>query len=125
MHLLGTLDVRSNGLHVVIDCAHGAAAAISPEVFADAGARVTVIGADPDGININDGVGSTHLDMAARRRARARTPTSASPTTATPTAASRWTPTGDVIDGDQIMAILAVSLQRSRAARSRHPGGDR
>src|SRR6187399_2977086 len=62
LHLLGTLDVRLEGLHVVIDCANGAAAGISPQVFTDAGARVTVIGNDPDGININDGIGSTHLE---------------------------------------------------------------
>ena len=53
--------------------------------------RVTVIGADPDGLNINDGVGSTHLDSL-RRAVLESAPTSASPTTATPTAASRWTP---------------------------------
>jgi len=62
VHLISTLDVRLDGLHVVIDAAHGAAAGVSPEVFALAGAKVTVMGADPDGMNINDGVGSTHLD---------------------------------------------------------------
>src|SRR5690606_7184230 len=62
LHLLGTLDVRLDGIKVVIDAAHGAAAGVSPQVFADAGAEVTVIGADPDGLNINDGVGSTHLE---------------------------------------------------------------
>jgi len=61
LHLLGALPNRLDGLHVVLDCAHGAAAGVSPQVFTDAGAKVTVIGADPDGININDGVGSTYL----------------------------------------------------------------
>ncbi len=72
VHLLGTLPNRLDGLHVVLDCAHGAAAGVSPETFRDAGAKVTVIGADPDGMNINDGVGSTHLEPAAGGRARAR-----------------------------------------------------
>ena len=63
VHLLGSLPNRLDGLHVVLDCAHGAASGVSPETFRDAGARVTVIGADPDGLNINDGVGSTHLDV--------------------------------------------------------------
>ncbi|HAS33358.1 MAG TPA: phosphoglucosamine mutase, partial [Microbacterium sp.] len=57
VHLLGSLPHRLEGLHVVLDCAHGAASGVSPETFSDAGATVTVIGADPDGLNINDGVG--------------------------------------------------------------------
>ena len=105
---------RLDGLHVVLDCANGAAAGVSPEVFTDAGAKVTVIGNDPDGMNINDGVGLDPPRQPRRGRARSTAPTSASPTTATPTAASRSTPTGNVIDGDQIMAILALSMQRAR-----------
>src|ERR1700712_337528 len=66
VHLLSTLPNRLDGIHVVLDCANGAASGISPEVFTDAGARVTLIGADPDGYNINDGVGSTHLDVLSR-----------------------------------------------------------
>ena len=54
-----------------------------------------MIGAEPDGLNINDGFGSTHLDHLQRGRGRRTAPTSASPTTATPTAASRSTRTGD------------------------------
>ncbi|HEY9425143.1 MAG TPA: phosphoglucosamine mutase, partial [Microterricola sp.] len=66
LHLLGTLPNRLDGIHVVLDCAHGAASGVSPEVFTNAGARITLIGADPDGMNINDGVGSTHLDNLAK-----------------------------------------------------------
>ena len=61
VHLLGTLPHNLEGIRVVLDCAHGAASGCSPQVFKDAGADVIVIGADPDGHNINDGVGSTHL----------------------------------------------------------------
>jgi phosphoglucosamine mutase len=51
-----------DGLAVVLDCANGATYQVAPEVFRRLRARVTVIGAEPDGRNINDGVGSTHLD---------------------------------------------------------------
>ncbi|MEY2915830.1 MAG: hypothetical protein RL454_759 [Actinomycetota bacterium] len=61
IHLLKSLPNRLDGIKVVLDCANGAAAAVSPEAFRDAGAQVTVIGAEPDGLNINLGVGSTHL----------------------------------------------------------------
>ncbi len=51
-----------NGLHIVLDCANGATYQIAPKVFAELGADLTVIGNDPDGLNINDGCGSTHLE---------------------------------------------------------------
>ena len=50
------------GLKVVLDCAHGATYHIAPQVFIELGAQVEVIGANPDGFNINDGVGSTAMD---------------------------------------------------------------
>ena len=62
-HLVGVLPNRLDGLKVVLDEAHGAAARVSPEAFARAGAEVITIGAEPDGLNINDGCGSTHLDL--------------------------------------------------------------
>ena len=109
VHLLGSLPHRLDGLHVVLDCAHGAASGVSPETFRDAGARVTVIGADPDGLNINDGVGSTHLGPLAvavlrpgGRRHRARRRRGPLPGGGS---------TGRVVDGDQIMAILAVAMK--------------
>jgi len=111
VHLISTVDVRLDGLHVVIDAAHGAAAGVSPEVFALAGAKVTVIGADPDGMNINDGVGSTHLDGL---RA-AVLEQGADLGIAHDGDADRCLAVdagGNVIDGDQMMAILAVSLQQ-------------
>ena len=110
IHLLGTLPNKLNGLHVVLDCAHGAASAISPEVFTDAGAKVTVIAADPDGLNINDGVGSTHLDVVAA----AVVAHGADIGIAHDGDADRCLAVdaqGNVIDGDQIMAILAVSMK--------------
>ncbi len=109
IHLLSTLDVSLAGLHVVIDCAHGAAAGISPRVFADAGARVTVIGSDPDGMNINEGVGSTHLNVLQDTVVAV----GADLGIAHDGDADRCLAVdanGAVIDGDQIMAILAVSM---------------
>lgn len=110
VHLLGTLPHRLDGLHIVLDCAHGAAAAISPEVFSDAGATVTVIGAEPDGMNINDGVGSTHLDHLADKVREL----GADLGIAHDGDADRCLAVdehGTVVDGDQIMAILAISMQ--------------
>ena len=52
-------DLSLNGIHVVLDCAHGAAYDIAPRVFEELGARTDVIGAEPDGMNINDGYGAT------------------------------------------------------------------
>jgi phosphoglucosamine mutase len=109
VHLLSTLPHRLDGIHVVLDCAHGAAAGVSPQVFTDAGARVTVIGADPDGININDGVGSTHLD----NLAKAVLEHGADVGIAHDGDADRCLAVdrdGKIVDGDQIMAILAVSM---------------
>jgi phosphoglucosamine mutase len=61
-HLLTTVTKDLTGLHVVVDCANGAASTAAPEVYRRAGARVTTIHAEPDGLNINDGCGSTHLE---------------------------------------------------------------
>lgn len=110
VHLVSTLDVRLDGLHVVIDAAHGAAAGVSPEVFALAGAKVTVIGADPDGMNINDGVGSTHLAglraMVVEQGADLGIAHDGDADRCLAVDAA-----GNVVDGDQMMAILAVSLK--------------
>ncbi|WP_221586047.1 phosphoglucosamine mutase [Microbacterium sp. G2-8] len=109
LHLLGTLPARLDGLHVVIDCAHGAASGVSPQLFADAGAQVTVIGADPDGLNINEGVGSTHLEVLQQ----AVLQHGADVGIAHDGDADRCLAVdadGNALDGDQIMAILAASL---------------
>jgi phosphoglucosamine mutase len=109
VHLLASLPNRLNGIHVVLDCANGAAAGPSPDAFANAGAKVTVIGADPNGININDGVGSTHLQSLAAAVLRY----GADVGIAHDGDADRCLAVdhrGQVVDGDQIMAILAVSM---------------
>ncbi|BAU31396.1 phosphoglucosamine mutase [Microcella alkaliphila] len=111
LHLLSTVDVSLAGLHVVLDCAHGAASAVSPQAFTDAGARVTLIGADPNGLNINDGVGSTYLAPLQRAVVEA----GADLGIAHDGDADRCLAVdarGQVVDGDQIMAILALSMKR-------------
>ncbi len=114
VHLLQTLPHRLDGLHVVLDCANGAASGVSPETFRDAGARVTVIGADPDGLNINEGVGSTHLEQLAAEVVR----TGADLGIAHDGDADRCLAVdaaGRIVDGDQIMAILAVAMKERGA----------
>ncbi|MDQ1574652.1 MAG: phosphoglucosamine mutase [Actinomycetota bacterium] len=114
VHLLSTLPNRLDGVHVVLDCAHGAAAGVSPQVFTDAGATVTMIGADPDGLNINDGVGSTHLDNLADAVLRH----GADLGIAHDGDADRCLAVdaqGNVVDGDQIMAILARAMNERGA----------
>ncbi len=109
-HLLSTLPMSLDGLRVVVDCAHGAASGVSPEVMRRAGASVVAIGASPDGLNINDGCGSTHLQ--ALRRAVSEH--GADIGIAHDGDADRClavTASGETIDGDQIMSILAVELR--------------
>jgi len=100
-----TLD----GLTVAIDCAHGAAYRVAPEVLEELGARVVALGVDPDGSNINAGVGALHpaaLQAAVRR-------SGAHLGIALDGDADRCIlvdETGDIVDGDEVMAMLARRL---------------
>lgn len=111
-HLLGCVPARLDGLRLVVDCAHGAAFRIAPEVYRRAGAEVTAIGAAPDGLNINDGVGSTHLDpLVDAVRA-----SGADLGVAHDGDADRClavTAAGDVVDGDAILAVCALALRET------------
>jgi phosphoglucosamine mutase len=107
-HLLDTLPHRLDGLRVVIDAAHGAASTVSPEVFRLAGAEVVVIGGEPDGLNINDAYGSTHME----HLQKAVVAHDADLGIAHDGDADRCLAVdaeGNLVDGDQIMAILAVA----------------
>ncbi len=116
-HLLSTLAGNATGsgaplagLRVVVDCAHGAAAAFAPDLLRRAGADVIAIGADPDGLNINQGVGSTSLSalsaavVAAGADAGIAHDGDADRCLAVDAA-------GQVIDGDQILTVLAIALR--------------
>jgi phosphoglucosamine mutase len=61
-NLLKSLDGNLSGLKVVVDCANGAASFVAPDVLKRAGAEVIAISASPNGLNINDNCGSTHLE---------------------------------------------------------------
>jgi phosphoglucosamine mutase len=100
------------GLRVVVDCAHGAASALAPELLRRAGADVIAIGAEPDGENINADCGSTHLEALSA----AVTKHGADAGIAHDGDADRCLAVdadGEIIDGDQILAILALELQAS------------
>jgi len=98
------------GLRVVVDCAHGAASGVAPALLRRAGADVIAIGAEPDGENINDGCGSTHLEAlratVVERRADAGIAHDGDADRCLAVDAD-----GQVIDGDQIMAVLALGLK--------------
>jgi phosphoglucosamine mutase len=110
VHLQGTLPNSLKGIKVVVDCANGAASDIAPKAFRDAGAEVVVIGNEPDGYNINLGCGSTHLSALQA----AVVENGADVGIAHDGDADRTLAvdaTGAIVDGDQIMAILAVAAK--------------
>ena len=109
-HLLSTIDVSLKGLKVVVDCANGASSFTAPVALSRAGAEVIAIANTPDGWNINDGVGSTHLDYL--RNAVLKN--GADVGIAHDGDADRCLAidaAGNEIDGDVIMAILAKGLK--------------
>jgi phosphoglucosamine mutase len=110
VHLQGTLPNSLKGIKVVLDCANGAASDIAPKAFKDAGAEVVVIGNEPDGYNINLGCGSTHLSaLQAAVVEHGADVGIAHDGDADRTLAVDAT--GAIVDGDQIMAILAVAAK--------------
>ena len=108
-HLLSTLDRRLTGLKIVVDCANGAGTEAAPMALRAAGAEVVVIGAEPDGLNINEGCGSTYL---APLQA-AVVEHGADAGIALDGDADRCLAVdheGNDIDGDQLLAIIALDL---------------
>lgn len=111
-HLLSAAPGSLSGLRVVVDCAHGAAALAAPEAYRQAGADVIALHAEPDGLNINDGVGSTHLDLLRS----AVLEHGADLGIAHDGDADRCLAvdaTGAVVDGDRIMAVLALAMREA------------
>ena len=109
-HLLSTIDVSLAGLKVVVDCANGASSFTAPLALSRAGAEVIAIANTPDGWNINDGVGSTHLE----HLRSAVLKNGADLGIAHDGDADRCLAidaTGAEIDGDLIMAILAKGFK--------------
>jgi len=111
-HLLACTPQPLAGLRVVVDCAYGAASSVAPDCYARAGAEVVALHADPDGLNINDGVGSTHLEPL-RAAVRAH---GADLGIAHDGDADRCLAVdadGRDVDGDRIMAVLAVAMHEA------------
>ncbi|CAM4299306.1 phosphoglucosamine mutase [Nocardiopsis rhodophaea] len=111
-HVLASLPHRLDGLRVVVDCAHGAASEVAPEALRRAGAEVIAIGDQPDGLNINSGCGSTHLDAlraaVVEHGADAGIAHDGDADRCLAVAAD-----GSVVDGDQILGILARELKEA------------
>jgi phosphoglucosamine mutase len=108
-HLLAATPVSLAGLRVVVDCAHGAASSVAPEAYRRAGAEVVALHAEPDGLNINEGVGSTHLDPL-REAVLAQGADLGIAHDGDADRCLAVDASGEVIDGDHIMAVLAVAM---------------
>ena len=111
-YLLAAEPTPLAGLRVVLDCANGAAATVAPELYRAAGAEVLAIACEPDGLNINDGVGSTHMGplIAAVRESGADLGIAHDGDADRCLAVDAE---GNVIDGDQIMAVCAIALREA------------
>jgi len=109
-HLISSTPHRLDGLKVVVDCANGAASEVGPTAYAEAGAEVIAIHAEPDGLNINEDCGSTHMEVVRE----AVVANGADLGIAHDGDADRClavTASGEIVDGDQIMAILALAMR--------------
>ena len=116
-HLVSTVPRRLDGIRVVLDCAHGAASVAGPKALRDAGADVVAICAEPDGLNINDGCGSTHLDVLQK----AVVEHGADVGFALDGDADRCLAVdhlGNIVDGDQILAVLALAMRDAGTLRA-------
>ena len=106
---LVSTGVQLEGMHVVLDTANGAASTSARQIFADLGAQLTVIGENPDGLNINDGVGSTHPEHLQEKVKKV----GAAIGLAFDGDSDRLIAVdenGDIVDGDKIMYIIGSYL---------------
>ena len=98
------------GLKLVVDCAHGAAYKVAPSVFRELGAQVTVLSAQPNGLNINDGCGSTHMD-ALQAEVVAQQADLGIAFDGDADRVLMVDHTGALVDGDELLFIIARELQ--------------
>ncbi len=111
-HVGKAVTTRLDGLTVVVDCAHGAASAAAPRAYRAAGAHVIAINAAPNGLNINDGCGSTHMEALQA----AVVSHGADLGLAHDGDADRCLAvdaSGQLVDGDALMVILALAMQEA------------
>jgi phosphoglucosamine mutase len=111
-YLLSTISKSLSGITVVVDCAHGSASTYAPEVLKRAGAEVIVIGASPDGENINKDCGSTHLDLLAAKVLESKADLGIAHD-GDADRALLIDGDGNVVDGDALLALLALSAKRN------------
>lgn len=109
-HLADATPIRLDGLTVVVDCAHGAAFDAAPRAYRTAGATVIAINAEPDGLNINDGCGSTHLEPL-RAAVLAHQADLGLAHDGDADRCLAVDAAGNVVDGDAIMVVLALAMQ--------------
>ncbi|MBR2576177.1 MAG: phosphoglucosamine mutase [Firmicutes bacterium] len=109
--LKGTVDGDFSGMQIVLDCANGASYQVAERVFSELGAKVTVIGNNPNGFNINDGCGSTHPERLQEEVVRQQ----ADCGLAFDGDADRLIAVdadGNVVDGDHLIYICASYLKK-------------
>jgi phosphoglucosamine mutase len=104
--------VRLDGLTVVVDCAQGAASSVAPRAYRAAGARVITINADPDGLNINDNCGSTHLESL-RSAVLAHGADLGLAHDGDADRCLAIDAKGELVDGDAIMFVLALAMKEA------------
>ena len=109
-HIVGSLPNSLKGLRVVVDCAHGASSKVAPEALRRAGAEVIAIGDSPDGHNINQGCGSTHMETL-QESVRLHGADAGIANDGDADRCLAVDADGDVVDGDQILAILATEAR--------------
>jgi phosphoglucosamine mutase len=101
-------------MRIVVDCAHGAAYRIAPQVFAELGAEVITIGASPNGLNINDQCGSLYPEVISAKVREARADLGIS-LDGDADRVILVDQNGEVLNGDRIMAVCAAELARKKA----------
>lgn len=106
---LVSTGVQLEGMHVVLDTANGAASTSARQIFADLGAQLTVIGENPDGLNINDGVGSTHPEHL-QEKVREVGATIGLAFDGDSDRLIAVDENGEIVDGDKIMYIIGSYL---------------
>jgi phosphoglucosamine mutase len=111
-YLKQTVEEDFSGLHVALDCAHGATSSLAPHLFADLEADISTMGTAPNGVNINDGVGSTHPEALAAfvKEKGAHVGLAFDGDGDRLIAVDE---NGDIVDGDQIMYICAKYMKET------------
>jgi len=99
-----------NGMDVLLDCANGATYEVAPEIFSRLGAKVTVLAAEPDGRNINDGCGSTHIELLGERM-RSEGHAVGFAFDGDGDRVLAVDSAGEVVDGDELLALAALHLR--------------